>query len=167
MKRPQPTGVEKTFGDNEFIVSKTDLKGKITYGNDLFIRMSGYSEDELLGAPHNILRHPEMPRAVFKLLWEKIQAGEEIFAYVKNLCKDGASYWVFAHVTPSVNDKGQIIGYHSVRRKPKREAIQTISSLYRQMIVEESRGGMEAGRAFLMKVVEEKGVSYDEFILTL
>ena len=77
-------GEELCFDENQFIVSKTDLKGKITYANDLFIKISGYSEEELIGTPHNILRHPDMPRAVFKLLWDKVQKGDEIFAYVKN-----------------------------------------------------------------------------------
>jgi len=91
--RPQPTLQEKVLGEDDFIVSKTDLKGLITYGNRTFIQMSGYSEAELLGAPHNILRHPDMPRVVFKLLWDTIQAQQEICAYVKNLAKDGSFYW--------------------------------------------------------------------------
>lgn len=90
---------ELRFDENLFIVSKTDLKGNITYANDLFIEISGYTEKELIGAPHNILRHKDMPRAVFKLLWDKIQKGEEIFAYVKNRAKSGKYYWVHAYVT--------------------------------------------------------------------
>ena len=76
--RPQPTGVERTFDREEIIVSKTDLTGNITYANDVFIRMAGYTEEELLGAPHSIIRHPDMPRAVFQLLWDTIGSGEEI-----------------------------------------------------------------------------------------
>src|SRR5664279_5260004 len=128
--RPQPTQQEKVLGDDDFIVSKTDLKGLITYGNRIFIGISGYSELELLGAPHNILRHPDMPRVVFKLLWDTIQAKQEICAYVKNLAKDGCFYWVFANVTPSFDANGNLIGYYSVRRKPRPEAIQAISPLY-------------------------------------
>ena len=117
---------EVVFSEDEFIISKTNLNGKITYGNEHFINISGYSEAELLDAPHNILRHPDMPRIIFKLLWEYIAKGEEIFAYVKNLNKRGKYYWVFAHVTPSFDDFGKIIGYHSVRRKPKQSSIDTV-----------------------------------------
>jgi len=96
-----PTDRERVMRKEEFIVSKTDLTGRITYGNRIFIEFSGYSEAELLGAQHNIIRHPDMPRAVFNLLWDTIAQGNEIFAYVKNMSKDGGFYWVFANVTPS------------------------------------------------------------------
>ncbi len=114
-----PTGIERHFGEDEIIVSKTDLQGKITYANDVFIRVSGYSEEELIGAPHSLIRHPDMPRAVFKLLWDTLAAGEEIFAYVNNLAASGDNYWVFAHVTPSLGADGKVIGYHSNRRVPE------------------------------------------------
>src|SRR5579871_2355063 len=107
-----PTNHEVTFGDDEIIVSKTDIKGHIQYANEVFLRISGYSENEVLGEPHNVIRHPDMPRCIFKLLWDTISSGHEIFAYVKNLCKDGSYYWVLAHVTPTFNNYGEIIGYH-------------------------------------------------------
>lgn len=170
--RPQPTQHEKVLGDDDFIVSKTDPKGIITYGNRIFIQMSGYSEAELLGSPHNILRHPDMPRVVFKLLWDTIQARREISAYVKNLAKDGSFYWVFANVTPSFDGRDGIIGYHSVRRKPKAGAIQVVSDLYRVMLDVERRtgsgqDGMKASKALLDRTLQEKGVAYDEFVLGL
>ncbi|HPV77190.1 MAG TPA: PAS domain-containing protein, partial [Gemmatimonadaceae bacterium] len=89
-----PSGRERSFGEDEIIVSKTDLQGKITYANDVFIRVSGYEEDELLGAPHSIIRHPDMPRAVFKLLWDTLATGREVFAYVNNMARNGDNYWV-------------------------------------------------------------------------
>ena len=95
------TGVERFFDKDEIIVSKTDLKGRMTYCNDVFLRIAGYTEQELLGQPHSIIRHPDMPRCVFKLLWDTIGAGKEIFAYVINRAKNGDHYWVLAHVTPS------------------------------------------------------------------
>ncbi len=104
--------MELSFNENEIIVSKTDLKGRITYGNEVFIKLSGYEEHELLGKPHNIVRHKEMPKCIFKLLWERIQSGEEIFAYVVNQAKNGDHYWVFANVTPSFDNNGKIIGYY-------------------------------------------------------
>jgi PAS domain S-box-containing protein len=163
----QPTNNRKSLQEGDFIVSKTDTKGHITYGNKTFIEMSGYSEEELLGAPHNILRHPDMPRIVFKLLWDRIQAGEEIFAYVKNLCKDGSFYWVFTNVTASYDESGTIIGYYSVRRKPKESAISAIEPIYHALLQTEERGGMEASLGLLQKTLNEKGVSYDELIATL
>jgi PAS domain S-box-containing protein len=121
----KPTGKERTFGEDEVIVSKTDIKGKILYGNEVFLKISGYPESEIVGAPHSILRHPHMPRCVFKLLWNKIEAGDEIFAYVMNMANGGDHYWVFAHVTPSFDAEGKIVGYHSNRRKPSPSQIQT------------------------------------------
>lgn len=170
--RPQPTQHEKILGENDFIVSKTDLKGVITYGNRIFIEISGYPEHELLGAPHSILRHPDMPRAVFKLLWDTIQAKREINAYVKNLAKDGSFYWVFANITPSCDSSGIPIGYYSVRRKPRSEAIQAVSPLYRAMLEAERKAGdgqagMKASSAILHQALEQKGVSYEEFVFGL
>ncbi len=170
--RPQPTQNEKVLGEEDFIVSKTDLKGAITYGNRIFIQMSGYSEEELLGSPHSILRHPDMPRAVFKLLWDAIQAKQEICAYVKNLAKDGSFYWVFANVTPSFDSRGTPIGYYSVRRKPRLEAVQAVTPLYRAMLEAERKAGdgqagMKASLAVLNQALEQKGVSYEEFIFGL
>ena len=165
--RPTPINHEVPFPDNEFIVSKTDLKGKITYGNALFIKLSGYTEEELLGAPHSILRHPDMPKAVFKLLWDTIAAGNEIFAYVKNLAKDGSYYWVEAQVTPSFDDNGTIIAYHSVRRKPSSKTINMIAQVYSQMLSIEGKSGVEASAKYLFDLLKQKGVSYDEFIFSL
>jgi PAS domain S-box-containing protein len=158
---------ELTFGEEEFIVSKTDLNGNITYGNPLFIKMSGYTEEELIDHPHNLLRHPDMPAIVFKLLWERIQAGKEIFAYVKNKAKNGDFYWVFAHVTPSFDANRKITNYHSVRRKPSRKAIEVIAPLYEQLLQKERSGGMKASEAALNEILNSKGMSYDELILSL
>lgn len=160
-------GKELTFNDNEFIVSKTDLAGKITYGNQLFISMSGYTEDELLHTPHNILRHAEMPSSVFKLLWTQIKEKKEVFAYVLNKTKENDYYWVFAHVTPSLDAQGNTIGYHSVRRKPNRKALDVIQPLYRSMLSAERTGGMAAGEKKLFEALDQLKVSYDEFILSL
>ncbi len=167
MSHATPTGTEISFPDGEFIVSKTDLKGRITYGNELFIKMSGYAEEELLGAPHSILRHPDMPKAVFKLLWDTIAKGEEIFAFVNNLSKSGANYWVKAQVTPSFDDQGTIIAYHSVRRRPKKESIELISKVYAEMLRIEKSSGVDASFKYLANILDSKGVSYDEFILSI
>lgn len=158
---------ELRFDENLFIVSKTDLKGNITYANDLFIEISGYTEKELIGAPHNILRHKDMPRAVFKLLWDKVQKGEEIFAYVKNRAKSGKYYWVHAYVTPIYNThKKQIVGYHSVRRSPNPKGVATVEPLYRKMLDAERSGGMQASITLLENTLSQLKVSYDAFILS-
>ncbi|WP_457592645.1 PAS domain-containing protein [Hydrogenimonas sp.] len=167
MTRPQPRATERTLKEDDFIVSKTDLKGRIIYGNKTFIKISGYSEEELLNKPHSILRHPDMPKAIFKLLWERVQNGKEIFAYVKNLCKDGAYYWVLANVTVTFDSNGKPRDYHSVRRKPTEKALETIKPLYEKLLAEEKRGGMEASEQLLKKILKEKGVGYDEFVLGL
>ena len=167
MARPKPTTSRYDLKPNDFIVSKTDLKGKITYCNKIFMQLAKYSEEELIGAPHNIIRHPDMPRIVFKLLWDRIQNKEEIFAYVKNLSKDGGYYWVYANVTPSLDASGNLIGYYSVRRKPSEEGIRTCEGLYAALIDEERRGGMEASSRYLNDLLKEKGASYDELIASL
>ena len=167
------TGVERFFDINEVIVSKTDLKGRITYANEVFQRIAGYTEQELLGAPHSIVRHPAMPRCVFKLLWDTLAAGEEIFAYVINRCKNGDHYWVFAHVTPSFDEQGNIVSYHSSRRVPRREVVEgVITPLYQQLLDVEnsfanSKEGMAASFQAVLDLLNEKGVSYDELIFSL
>ena len=157
--------------EEDFIVSTTDLQGRITYGNRIFIEFSGYSESELIGTQHNIIRHPDMPRGIFKWLWDAIQGGNECFAYVKNLAKDGSFYWVFANVTPLFDRNGRIEGYFSVRRKPRPEALAVVSALYRQMLDAEMQAGardaIAASTALLQQTLSEKGRTYDEFILSI
>ena len=174
MSRPSVflTGVERSFGDEELIVSKTDCKGRITYANRVFQRLSGYSERELLHAPHNILRHPAMPRCVFKLLWDTIENGREIFAYVLNRAKNGDEYWVFAHVTPSYDHDGALTGYHSNRRSPNRAAVAKVIPLYRALLeIEHGHGhsnqGMALSFAAMVKLLTDNGVDYDQFVLSL
>ncbi|MGM0622882.1 MAG: PAS domain-containing protein [Campylobacterota bacterium] len=167
MQRPTPKNEEKQMQEGDFIVSKTDTTGKITYGNEIFIQMSGYSEDELLGTPHSILRHPDMPKIVFKLLWDHIQNKKEIFAYVKNLCKDGRYYWVFANVTASLDASGKIVGYYSVRRKPNPKALEVIQGLYSKLLEAEKGGSMERSYRVLEEILAQKGMSYEEFVITI
>jgi len=153
--------------ENDFIVSKTDTKGRLTYVNEIFMTMAEYTESELLGKPHNIVRHPDMPKTVFKLLWNRIQNKEEIFAYVLNKTKNGNSYWVIANVTTSVDNKGNIIGFYSVRRKPKESALELIKPLYAEMLRAEQSGGIAAGEKILNDLLDKEGVSYDEFIISI
>ncbi|MBC8236849.1 MAG: PAS domain-containing protein [Helicobacteraceae bacterium] len=159
--------MEVLMNQDDLIVSKTNLKGYITYGNEYFIKISGYTEQELLNSPHNILRHKDMPRVVFKLLWDRIQNKESINAYVKNKTKDGDYYWVYANVTASLDDHDNLIGYYSVRRKPSQNGVQAISKLYKELLELENRGGVASSLKLLEEKLHYAGVSYDEFISTL
>jgi PAS domain S-box-containing protein len=164
-----PTGEARTFAPDELIVSKTDLRGVITYANDVFLRISRYELDEVLGRPHNLIRHPKMPRAVFALLWQTLSEGRELFAYINNLASDGAHYWVLAHVTPSYSADGAVIGYHSNRRRPSPGAIRTVTPLYRRLVEEERRhptakAAVAASSRLLDELVAAEAGSYEEFI---
>lgn len=152
---------------DDLIVSKTNLKGMITYGNEHFIKMSGYQEVELLQAPHNILRHNDMPKLIFKLLWERIQNKQHINAYVKNSTKNGDFYWVFANVTASIDPNNKVIGYYSVRRKPSAHGIKIIESLYSSLLQAQRAGGVNASAKLLDETLSKAGVSYDEFVINL
>jgi PAS domain S-box-containing protein len=166
------TGKESFFDENEIIVSKSDLTGRITYCNDVFVRVSGYSESELLGQPHSILRHPDMPRSVFKLMWDTIQSGAECFAYVLNRTKAGDHYWVLAHVTPSYDKSGRMVGFHSSRRSPDAAGLEAIRAIYRDVLAAENRyeskrAQVEAGEQTLRAALDRQGMPYDEFIFSI
>ena len=166
------TGVERVVRDDEIIVSKTDTKGRITYCNDTFMKIAGYKESELIGQPHSIVRHPAMPRCAFKLVWDTIEAGKEVFAYVINRSKSGDHYWVFAHLTPDLDENGKIIGFHSFRRSVDRKAIATVEPLYATLLAEEAKhsdrnAGMMSAFNILVALLNGKGISYDQFVLSL
>lgn len=173
MARPTDlTGNERFFDDDELIVSKTNLTGHITYANRVFLKISGYTESEILGAPHSLIRHPHMPRAVFKLLWDTIKSGQEIFAYVVNRSKNGDHYWVFAHVTPTFNDKNQIIGYHSNRRTPDRRKLAKVEPIYRRLVEAEShhrnpKDQIAASTPLLQNLLTTAGITYEELVFSL
>jgi len=166
------TGNERFFAEDELIVSKTDTKGRITYANQVFLRIALYEESEVMGQAHNIIRHPEMPRCVFRFLWERIEAGHEVFAYVINRCKNGDHYWVFAHVTPTFGEHNRIVGYHSSRRVPKPEALETIKPIYAELLAIEARHRTpreqwQASLPVLVDKLESLNMSYDEFIFKI
>jgi PAS domain-containing protein len=140
--------------------------------NQTLLDISDFTEDDLIGQQHSIVRHPQMPRCVFKLMWETIQSGQEIFAYVVNLTKFGDHYWVFAHVTPTFDNDGSIIGFHSNRRSPDRKGVQNAEALYRILLDEEQRHadrrkGMLSATELLQSMLADKGSEYDEFVMSL
>jgi len=166
------TGVERTFPVDDVIVTKTDTAGVITYANDVFLHVAGLTEPQAIGAPHSIIRHPAMPRAVFKFLWDRVGAGAEVFAYVVNMASNGDHYWVFAHVTPTYGDDGKIIGYHSNRRVPDRDAIKAVEPIYAELKGIEDRAsdralGLEQSTAALVAFLTQRKISYDELIFSL
>jgi len=135
------TNREVTLDDEDVLVSKTDPKGIITYCNTVFMKIAGFSEFELLGQSHNIVRHPDMPPDAFRDLWETVKSGREWHGIVKNRCKNGDFYWVDATVTPDYDSlSGKLTGYISTRRKPTRQQIADAGMLYRQMLGN-ARGG--------------------------
>jgi hypothetical protein len=170
---PSLTGHERTFDPGDIIVTKTDLKGRITYANRVFLNLSQLELNNTLEQPHSLIRHPGMPRTVFKLLWERIEAGKEIFAYVVNRAMNGDHYWVFAHVTPSFSESGQVNGYHSNRRVPDRRIInETIRPLYDELCAIEQRGGgrkdgLQGAYDTLHEKLKNRGLDYDRFIFSL
>ncbi len=159
--------MEIHMNENDMIVSKTDMKGRITYGNEAFINISGYSEKELLHSPHNILRHDDMPKIIFQFLWERLKERKSINAYVKNARKDGGFYWVFANVTASVDANNNVIGYYSVRRKPSEQGKKVIEALYKNLLNAQNQGGVSVSMQLLNETLKKEGVSYDEFIVNL
>ncbi len=165
------TGHEVHLSEDDIIVSKTDPRGILTYTNRVFLDISGYTEAEVLGKPHSVIRHPHMPRCIFRLLWDTISAGSEIFAYVMNRCKNGDHYWVLAHVTPSYDANGTIVGYHSNRRAPKRTALDAIQPIYRDLLQVENtlggRAGLDASSQKLADLIAARNIAYPEFILSL
>ncbi|MCA9595955.1 MAG: PAS domain-containing protein [Myxococcales bacterium] len=164
--------VERFFGEDDIIVSKTDTNGRITYANRTFLDIAGYYEREVLGAAHSIIRHRDMPRTVFHLLWETIASGREIFAYVVNRTKDDAFYWVFAHVTPTFDANGRISGYHSNRRVPNRESVDRIRPIYAKLLEIEAGAPSKTaastlGRQWLAEHLERERTTYDELVFSI
>ena len=160
-----PTGREKPFTGDRMIVSKTDLRGTITYVNRTFMEVADFPYTELLGQPHNVIRHPDMPRTAFRHLWKTIQSGEEWFGMVKNITSNGDHYWVFANVTTDYRD-GKPIGYYSIRRPLPEPMKQLAEQLYAEMRRIEASEGMDAAEKYLMEEVRAAGfTSYRDFML--
>ena len=158
MTKPTPINEEIVLDPKRYIVSETDEKGKITFVNDYFIEVSGYTEEELMGKAHNIVRHPDMPKVVFKLLWETIGQGKNINAVVKNLAKDGRYYWIFTEFESRRDtDTGEIIGYHAARKSISKHVLEIIAGLYGKLLEIEKNEGVEASEKYLIAFLKEKG----------
>ena len=166
-----PRDHEIKLTEEDVIISKTDTRGVITYANRTFMRIAGYSERQLLEVQHNIIRHPDMPRGAFQLLWDTIKSGREFFGFVKNMTADGSYYWVFANVTPDLDAQGRVTGYFSVRRRPSPEAVNTVTGIYREMLEAERRTSAaqacQASIALLRAKLAAAGSDYERFVLGL
>ena len=144
MGRPTPTDNEIMLKPVDIVVSKSDEEGNIEYCNPIFIKLSGYNKKELLYSPHAILRHPDMPKVVFKFLWDELKKGNEVHAFVKNMTKDGSFYWVLAFVRPAFNPDGSLRNYVSTRKFMSEHARDVIEPLYAKLLEIEKNDGVEA-----------------------
>ena len=158
MNKPTPLDIEIELDPKRYIVSETDAKGKITFVNDYFMDISGYNSEELIGSAHNIVRHPDMPKIVFKLLWQTISSGKNINAVVKNRAKDGRYYWIFTEFeTRRDADNGNIIGYQASRKSISKHVIEIIAELYASLLEIEKNDSIEASEKYLIEFLKDKG----------
>jgi len=165
MTRPSPTNKEIKLNSKRYIVSKTDAKGIIEYGNDYFVEIAGYKESELIGKPHSIVRHPDMPKIAFKLMWDRISQGKNFMAVVKNLCKDGSYYWVVTDFEPKIDPlTNEIISHTAFRKAAPQKAIDTMAPIYAKLLEVEKKGGIEASEVFLTNFLNKKNTTHDDFI---
>ena len=166
-----PNDRERTVIPGKYIVSTSDRSGRITSVNDAFVAYSGYSREEMLGKQHNLIRHPDMPRAIFWLAWNALEAGEDFYGYVKNLCHDGGFYWVFAHILPEFDAEGDIVGYKSIRREANSRAIAAVVPLYADMLAAEQAAGpkeaIAAGLSVLKQYLSAHRQSYEQMVSSL
>lgn len=162
--RPIVLNKELKFSRKKFIVSKTDREGNILFINENFCDITGYTQDELIGQPHNVLRHPDMPQAIFYLIWKALLAGMEVSAVIKNVAKSGEYYWVVADFSMERDNYGKIETLSSFKRIAPADISQKVEILYAEMVAMERKGGMKTSLLFLEKFLEEKEMTYNEYL---
>ncbi len=169
MQRSQSSTIlnqQTIISQEDLLISRTDPNGVITQCNDIFVKMSGWNKEELLGSNHNIIRHPDMRQVIFKMAWDHIKNNKEFYGYFKNLRKDGGYYWVFAYITAEVDSNGVTTGYASYRRFTPQEAIEAISPIYKILCLAEEQGGVISSEPLFTHYLEKAGFgSYDKFIV--
>lgn len=162
MSQVIPRDEEIKLENNRYLVSETDAKGVITYCNDYFTQIAGYTREELIGKQHNIIRHPDMPKTIFRLLWQRIQSGKNINALVKNLAKDGRYYWIFTEFKTRVDlDTNTVIGYTAHRKTISSDIVEVVSALYAKLVEIEQEKNMDAAEDYLNAYLKEKGKEID------
>ena len=165
MLKPKPIDNEIKLSDKQYIVSRTDSLGVIEYGNDYFHEICGYSEAELVGRPHNIVRHPDMPKVLFKMMWERISKGGDIRAIVKNLAKDGSFYWVVTEFEPKIDPvTNKILSHTAFRRHVPQRAINAIAPIYQTLLEIEKEHNVQASEDFLLEFLEKNNTTYDAYV---
>jgi PAS domain S-box-containing protein len=165
MQDPKPIDEEIKLNPKRYIVSKTDPKGYIEYGNDYFVEISGYTESELIGQPHSIVRHPDMPKVVFKMMWERINKAQNIMAIVKNLAKDGRYYWVVTEFEPKIDSiTNKVLAHTAFRKAAPQKAVDAITPLYTKLLEIEKDSGIKASEMYLRGYLESHNKTYDELI---
>ncbi|MBF4491119.1 PAS domain-containing protein [Flavobacterium sp. JLP] len=163
--RPTPSDREVDWNKNKVLLSKTDTKGTILYANEDFIDVSGYDEFELIGQPHNIIRHPDMPKVIFKFLWDSIKSSKNIHAIIKNMSKTGRYYWVITDFKIIADSDGEIVGYFGTRKSvPEDIIVKFIEPLYKKLLHIEEASGMLASEEYLVGFLEERKKTYMEYI---
>jgi PAS domain S-box-containing protein len=166
-KKPFPVDKEINLDPTKTIMSKTDTRGIIEYANEYFMEISGYEEFELMGRPHNIIRHPDMPKTIFKLMWDSIEKGQNIHAFVKNMAKDGRYYWVLTNFEIKKDAEGNVISYYARRKAAPRNAIYEIDRLYYILKSIENKQDMQTALNYFIGMLEEKNMTYNQFILSI
>ncbi|MDO5606844.1 MAG: PAS domain-containing protein [Capnocytophaga sp.] len=168
IQKPTPIDEEVAWDKSKTIKSKTDSKGTIGYVNNVFLEVSGYTESELIGQPHNVIRHPDMPRVVFKVLWDNLKIGNNFNAVVKNLSKSGKYYWIVTNFDIFKDENGTPLSFMGVRTSVPDAVINVIKPLYARLVELEKTGGMEASEAFLKEYFQQQGFAdYTAFIKKL
>ncbi|MTH16648.1 PAS domain-containing protein [Flavobacterium sp. LC2016-01] len=163
--RPTPSDREVDWNKNKVLLSKTDTKGTILYANEDFIDVSGYDEFELIGQAHNVIRHPDMPKVIFKFLWDSIKSSKNIHAIIKNMSKTGRYYWVITDFKIIADSNGEIVGYFGTRKSvPEDIVVKFIEPLYKKLLHIEEASGMLASEEYLIGFLEERKKTYMEYI---
>ena len=162
---PTPIDKQIVLDKYKYILSRTNEKGIIEFGNDYFYEISGYAPEEMIARPHSMIRHPDMPQVIFKLMWDRLKQGKNIFAVVKNLAKDGRYYWVTTKFEIKKNSLDNTIsGYMAYRQAARPQAVNTISKLYSELLSIEKSSGVGASEKYLIGYLESKQMTYDQFI---
>lgn len=157
--------MEIYLNKNDFIFSKTDQKGRIIYCNNQFEKISQFSRKELLGKPHNILRHADMPKIAFKILWDKLKNGKEFYGFIKNKTKNGDFYWVYTYIAPDIDLKRNLVGYSSIRRQINRDVLSIIEPIYNELKL--SNHNLFEANKKLNEVLKKYKLTYNELIINL
>jgi PAS domain S-box-containing protein len=159
----EPTDTESEVRDIDIIISKGDKDGNILYANPIFFKLAGYTQAELLYKPHSIVRHPDMPKIIFKILWDNLKDGNEVYAFIKNLSKNGNFYWVYAHIRVAKNPDGSFRNYVSTRKTMNSKAKKIIEPLYKKLLEAEENGGIENSITLLEEYLKYSGNTLSTF----